>query len=247
MPGDPDWWNWGWVHLFGGSLWDGKSRITANLPENVRAFAWLQDFVRKNDISHLQTFKSGFGTFSSPQNSFLSEKVAMQIQGVWMSNFISEFNPKLEWAAAPFPYPDDHPELKNSCFVDVDTLIIPRGSKHPREAFEFIKFVQSQKGMELLNFLQKKHTPLIAVSEEFRRKHPNPYLRLFAETPLKGKTFSQPKMAIWPEYQAELNNAFQEIFLLKATPKAALDRVQARMQPKLDEYLERLKLREGKE
>jgi len=54
---------------------------------------------------------------------------------------------------------------------------------------------------------------------------------------------SIPQMGIWPEYQAELNNAFDEIYLLRKTPKEALDYVQARMQPKLDKYLEMLRAR----
>ena len=53
-----------------------------------------------------------------------------------------------------------------------------------------------------------------------------------------------PKIGIWPEYQDAMNNAFDEITLQKKTAKQALDAVQARMQPKLDEYLEQLRQRE---
>jgi ABC-type glycerol-3-phosphate transport system substrate-binding protein len=167
----------------------------------------------------------------------------MELQGVWMHNFISMYAPRLDWAAAPFPYPADRPDLANSTFVDEDVLVIPRGAKHPEEAFEFIKFVQSRKGMELLCMLQKKHSPLVDVSPEFYKKHPNPYIRLFAELPRGKNTYHPPKIGIWPEYQAEMNNAFDEIVLLKKTPKEALDDVQARMQPKMDDYLRLLKLR----
>lgn len=247
MPNEPDWWRWGWGYVFGGQLWNGKDKITANSPENVRAFEWAQSFFKKYGVGDLQTFRSGFGNFSSPQNAFLSEKVAMQLQGVWMYNFITKYSPKLEWSAAPFPYPSDHPELKNMTFVDEDVLVIPRGSKHPDEAFEFIKFVQSQKGMELLCMGQRKHTPLVEVSEEFLKNHPNPYIKLFAELPRGNATFFPPPVGIWPEYQAELNNAFDEIAQCKETPKEILDRVQVRIQPKLDAYLERLRLREEQE
>jgi hypothetical protein len=50
-------------------------------------------------------------------------------------------------------------------------------------------------------------------------------------------------MGIWPEYVSELNNAFDQVSLLKKTPQQALDYVQTRMQAKLDEHLERLRLR----
>ncbi len=243
MPAEPGWWNWSWGYYFGGRLWDGKSRITANSPENIRAFEWAQSYSKQYGAQELQSFRSGFGNFSSPQNAFLSGQVAMENQGVWMYNFIHMNAPKLDWAAAPFPHPTNRPDLANSTIVDMDVLVIPRGAKHPKEAFQFIRFVQSQPGMELLCLGQKKQSPLMKVSPDFYRKHPNPYIRLFAELAHGKNSFLPPQFGIWPEYQAELNNAFDQIALLKRTPKEALDAVQTRMQPKLDEYLDLLRRR----
>lgn len=237
MPAEPGWWNWGWGYFFGGKLWDGGAHITANSPENVRAFEWVQSYSRKYGANELQTFRSGFGNFSSPQNAFLSRQVAMELQGVWMHNFITMYSPSLKWAAAPFPHPANRPDLAGVTFADEDVLVIPRGAKHPKEAFEFIAFVQSQRGAELLNMGQRKHTPLRDVSPEFWKKHPNPYIRLFADLPKGRNAVIAPKMPLWPEYQAELNNAFDQIVLLKTTPKVALDEVQVRMQQKLDDFL----------
>jgi maltose-binding protein MalE len=81
------------------------------------------------------------------------------------------------------------------------------------------------------------------VSPEFYKNHPNPFIRLFSDAPRGKNVVLPPKIGIWPEYQAEMNNAFDEIALMHMTPKQALDRVQARMQPKYDEYRNRLRLR----
>jgi ABC-type glycerol-3-phosphate transport system substrate-binding protein len=243
LPAEPGWWNWGWGYLFGGRLWDGKSRITANSPENVRAFEWVQSFSEKYGASDLHTFRSGFGNFDSPQNAFMAERVAMVLQGVWMYNFVTKHNPRLEWAAAPFPHPADRPDLADMTFTGLDVLVIPRGAKHPREAFEFIRFVQSQRGMELLCMGQRKHSPLVKVSERFWREHPNPYIRLFSEMAWSKNAVNAPQVGIWTEFGQEMTNAFEEVYLLQKTPKEALDKVQARMQPKLDAYLRLLELR----
>jgi multiple sugar transport system substrate-binding protein len=245
MPAEPGWWNWGWGEVFGGRLWDGDTKITATDPANIRAMAWVQSYSRKYGAAELQSFRSGFGNFSSPQNAFLSSKVAMELQGVWMYNFIDQYAPQLEkpvlnWVAVPFPHPADRPDLAGVTFADEDILVIPRGAKHPKEAFEFIAYVQSQEGMELLCLGQKKHSPLSHVSADFYRKHPNPYIKLFAEMPKNKNVQSPPKLALWPEYQAELVSSFDEIALLEKTPEQALKQVQERMQPKMDEYLERL-------
>ena len=122
--------------------------------------------------------------------------------------------------------------------------MIPRGAKHPKEAFEFIAFLQSQKGMEQLCLLQRKNSPLAKASDEFYSKHPNPYIKLFTTLARSKNYVTPPKIGIWPEYSAELSNAFDDIALLKKTPKEALDYVQERMQPKMDEYRQRVKLRE---
>src|SRR2546421_7945248 len=165
LPAEPDWWSWSWGYLFGGKLWDGVCNITANSPENVRAYDWVQSYSRKYGAVKLNSFKSGLGNFQSPQNGFMSQKVAMENQGVWMANFIDKFAPEMDrpvriWAAAPFPHPADRPDLANATIADEDVLVIPRGCRHPDEAFEFIKFVESQKGMELLCLGQRKHSPL---------------------------------------------------------------------------------------
>jgi len=239
MPAEPGWWNWAWGYFFGGKLWDGKSKITCASPENIRAFRWVQSYAKKYGARQLQTFRSGFGNFSSPQNAFLAGKVAMELQGVWMYNFIDMYTDGFEWGAAPFPHPADRPDLKNVTIAEEDVIVIPRGAKHPREAFEFMKFVNSQEGMELLCLGQRKHTPLAQVSGEFLRKHPNPYIKVFIDLAFSPNAISTPRMSIWNEYADELANAFDQIWLCQATPEEALRRVQERMQRKLDREIRR--------
>ncbi len=239
LPAEPGWWHWSWGCFFGGRLWDGKSRITCASPENIRAYEWVQSYAKKYGAKALQVFQSGFGNFSSPQNAFLAGKVAMELQGVWMYNFISKYAPGLQWGAAPFPHPADRPDLANVTIVEEDVLVIPRGARRPREAFEFIKFVNSQAGMELLNMGQRKHTPLRAVSSKFLAEHENPYIRVFIELARSPNAVSTPKMSVWDEYRDELTNAFDEIWLCRATPREALEAVQTRMQEKLDREMRR--------
>jgi ABC-type glycerol-3-phosphate transport system substrate-binding protein len=199
----------------------------------------VRSYADKMDVKQLQVFSSGFGNFSSPQNPFISGIVAMELQGVWMHNFIAELAPEIEWGAAPFPYPADRPELADSSPVEEDVLVIPRGAKHPNEAFEFIAFVNSRKGSELLNMGQRKFTPLLDVSQPFLRDHPNPYIEVFIDLAKSRNAFVPPQMPLWQEYQAEMQTAFDQIWLAEKTPEDALQDVQARMQAKLDRDLKR--------
>ncbi len=243
LPSEPPGWSWSWGFFFGGRLWDGADRITANCPENVRAMKWVQSYSRRYGPAEVQTFRSGFGNFSSPQNAFMDRKVAMELQGVWMGNFIQTFAPKMHWTVAPFPYPADRPDLANTAAVDMDVIVIPRGSRRPDEAFEFIRFLESQPEMEKLCLAHKKNSPLTKVSDRFWRENANPYVRMFDRFARSKNTFAIPKLGIWEEYGAELTNAFEQIALLQKEPKEALDYVTNRMQPKLETYRKRMRQR----
>lgn len=243
LPGEPGWWSWCWGPYFGGQLWDGSRKITMNTPENLRALTWVQSFAKKYGKGQIQAYKSGFGTFASPQNAFLDGKVAMEIQGVWMNNFIQKYNPKLKWTAVPFPYPKDRPDLKGHTIIDQDIFVVVKGCKHRAEAITFLKYMQSTGPMEKLCLGQKKSSPLRVKTPEFWAKHENPYIHLFDDMAYHPKAFATPKTAIWAEYQAEIANMMDEVQLLKVTPLQALKNVDARMQPKLEQYEKRLEAR----
>jgi ABC-type glycerol-3-phosphate transport system substrate-binding protein len=229
LPSEPGWWNWAWGCFFGGSLVGKNGDLTIDSEENIRGFTWVGNFAKKFGVQEIQTFQSGFGSFSSPQNAFIDSKVGSVLQGVWMGNFINLYNKKLKWFAVPFPYPKDRPDLKNVSFAGMDTLMIPRGAKHPREAFEFMAFVQSQKEMEKLCTLHGKNSPLTKVSEDFLKNHPNPYIKLFDELARTPNAIHTPNVGIWPELSQELTNTVQEINLGTKTPKKALQDAQERM------------------
>jgi multiple sugar transport system substrate-binding protein len=162
-----------------------------------------------------------------------------------MANFIQMHNPDLEWKAAPFPVPADKPELQGFTFVDMDILIIPKGAKNVEGAWEFIKYVQSQEGMELLCTGQAKHTPLVHVSEEFWAQHKNPQIKLFHQLAFSKAAFSPVKLSMWPEIQGEMNAVYDAI----SGPgledvKSRLDKAQNRLQPILEKELRIRRARE---
>jgi len=118
--------------------------------------------------------------------------------------------------------------------AEADVLVIPQGSRHPEEAFEFIRYVNSQKAMEKLCLGQKKFSPLAEVSEEFWQQHPHPYIRLFQSLGRSANAYAVPKTGIWNEYARELTNGVDLIQNLTLAPAKALGEVERRMQTALD-------------
>ena len=228
LPSNPGWWNWAWGTYFGGKLVDGD-KITVNSVENVRAFEWCRGYAKEFGSKEMTSFQGGFGNFSSPQDAFMTGKVATEINGVWKGNYIKVQRPDTPWFAVPFPYPADRPDLAGHSNLSQDVLAVPRGAKHPKEAFEFIAFVQRQDVMEGLCKSHGKNSPLEKVSEEFFNTHPNKFIRLFDQLARSPKAFSSPQIGIYPQISAEMTVAFQEVNNLQKTPKQALDDAQARL------------------
>lgn len=233
----PPWWPFFWVYFFDGKLWDGGANILLDAPENVRAFTWVQSYAKRYGVQDLQTMSEGFGNFASAQNPFMSGKLAMVFQGVWMANYIDQFAPDLEWGAAPFPvlHEGDPPVV----FVDSDMLVIPRGARHVEEAFEFLRFVSRQESTEKLNLGQRKNSPLRDVSDNFFARHKHPYIRLFQDLAKSPRAIGQPKMGVWREYRDEIETVFQSIWLDQMTPERALREAKGRIQVSWDRVRKR--------
>ena len=237
LPGSPPDWPFFWVHFFDGQLWDGGARITLDTIENRRAFEWIQSYPKRLGVSALQDLSSGFGNLSSPQDPFLSGQLAMVFQGVWLASYLLQYAPKMEFGAAPFPVfrPGDPPVT----YVDSDMLVIPRGSPHPREAFEFMRYLSRQAATEKLNLGQQKNSPLREVSPAFLSGHKHPHIRLFQALASSPRAVGQPKMSLWWEYRREIENVFQRVWLMRATPAEALGDAQRRMQKRWDQTRDR--------
>lgn len=233
LPAEPAWWSTGWGFVFGGKLMQADEVTTASA-ENVRAYEWVASYSKKLGVDAVQRFRSGFGSFASAQNPFLSGKLALEMQGVWMHNFIEKFADGMAYGVAPFPAPSARPELRGVGSAEADSLVIPAGSKHPDEAWEFIRYTQRQAVMEQLCLGQRKHSPLKQVSEEFYARHPHPHIRVFAELGASPNAYSAPATAVWNEYKRELAAAVDKIVNLKLSPRQALTGVQTRLQASVD-------------
>jgi ABC-type glycerol-3-phosphate transport system substrate-binding protein len=239
LPAEPGWWNeiWGW--WFGGELWDGRKTITANSPDNVAAFEWIASYPRRFGVRDVLAFRDGFGNFASPQNPFFTGRVAMVLQGPWIYNFIKNFAPAdFEWGVAPFPSVDPA-RFQNITQVETDALVIPAGAKHPKEAFEFIRYVNSQKPMEKLCLGQRKFSPLRECSAEFFQKHPNPHIGEFLALAKSPNARFVPQLTVWSLYSNDMTQAFGRVWTEKATARESLDEVQQHVQQAFDHQQKR--------
>ncbi|MGH8047237.1 MAG: ABC transporter substrate-binding protein [Chthoniobacterales bacterium] len=245
-PQEPGWWAPLFGYWFGAKMWDGKDRITANTPEQIAAFKWIESYPRRFGRENIRMMKDGFGAMASSQNPFLSGRVAMEMQGVWIDQFIKNYAPKdFEWGVAAFPSFDPE-KLPNVALVECDLLVIPMGGKHPQEAFEFIRYVNTQGPMEKLCLAMRKFSPFKEVSADFYKNHPNSHIREFVELARSPNAMSTPQIPMWTQYTGDMNNGVTRIIAGTASPQEVLNDIQERDQQVFAKRQARWKLIEPK-
>jgi multiple sugar transport system substrate-binding protein len=210
LPTEPGWWNFVWGYYFGGTLFDANAgRITADDAGNVKAFQWLKGYAERYGRQKLLQFRQGFGTFDSPQNAFIDGRVSMEIQGVWFPNFVRRHRPHMEFGVAPFPPAAGIAGAMS--YIEADEIAIPRGCRHPQEAWAFIEYVQ-KKGLAILCRQQGKNMPVRNPPASFRQGHPNRELELFETVAASPHSFLAPRIFVEQEYQDEMNKAFEHVW-----------------------------------
>jgi ABC-type glycerol-3-phosphate transport system substrate-binding protein len=263
LPTEPGWWKYPWGYWFGGRLWNGTDAFTFNSPENLEAMQWIRSYAdgtvfrgvgpKPITYAELDRFKKTFGGFSSVDNAFFTGKVAMEIQGVWMAKFVDKYAPGgFEYGVAPFPAKaainaPGRPILRGVSVAEADVIGIPRGARHVEEAFEFIKFMSSPEGVEILCLGQGKHSPLKETSPGWHKNHPNPYVRVFEELAASPNCFQIPQVGVWRECNRAWGRAFDAVWAGEKEPKEALDDLQKQMQRRLEQELRRQKARQVRE
>ncbi|MEQ8771127.1 MAG: extracellular solute-binding protein [Phycisphaerales bacterium] len=246
---EPGWWNWLWGYFFGGTLYDRATETAlASSAENVRAYEWLQSYPEKYGTQRLTAFQSGFGGYNSAQQAILSGKVASVLHGPFLVNVIDRFKPGMDYGAAPFPvaeeiYDPDRP----IGLVEGDTLCIPRGCPHPREAYEFLLFTQLPENIEALAIDHAKPTPLATPSPDFARKHPNKAIAVHNKLMASDRAFPKPETRAWPQYEAEFNAEITTMWELSRPAADVLAAIDARAQRFIDIVVERRERRYGAE
>ncbi len=149
-----------WLYLYswqnGGEFMSPDGRTcTLNNPYSVAALQYMVDvYDSLGGVKKVNAFASGFQT--QELDPFLTGKVAMKIDGNWVLNTIARYGPDLDFGVAPAPVPSErleqteggkpgrfHGQAPFITWAGGFSYAIPRGAKHPKEAWLFIKWMGS--------------------------------------------------------------------------------------------------------
>jgi len=127
---------------FGAKYFDasGKSAYATN-PAWAELFNWQKSLVDWYGYKNLTKFVAGAGDEWDTSNAFERGKIAMHLDGEWRTAFLADEAPKVNYGTAPFPAADDHPEMYGAQVIGGTIIGIPRGSKHPAEAWLLVSYL----------------------------------------------------------------------------------------------------------
>lgn len=219
---------WGWV--FGGSFYNPKTnKITANDPKIVKCMEWMMSYARKYGIKRINAFSSGFGT--RDQNPLYTGQMAMSFMHISQINDMKEYAPNLDYGISSIPAPPGGE--KNSSWVGGWNLAIPKGCKHPKEAWEFITWCcRDPKGTSYVCKIQScltayKYSPFLKTIG-----HQEGYSQFLSI--LKKCKHQRPVMPAQSFYMTALDKAVDYAAYGRKTPKQALDDATRDTQNELD-------------
>jgi len=237
-----------WTHdlfarHFGGSIFNREKKRYEFDEGALKAWTWAQNIVKKVGVDKYVKMAGGFGDWGTGGTGFLSERTAMLHQGPWMQEHIQEFTPDMDYGWAPWPVAEEMlDQLYPLAQVVCDAIAIPKNTKHPEEAFEFLAWFMSWEGQVAYN---KGPNPLGTLS---------PYKYVYDGKFWKEITIKYPFMKALYKQLVTGNNYFDEFYLvhslwekagatrqallrMQLTPKEALTKLCNEMNELLKRYL----------
>ncbi len=207
----------------GQGYFDDNNQTTINTPGKVDTLKWLLSWQDRLGRQTVDAMKAEFGNGQS--DAFISGKVAMYIQTGTYNTQLEEFGKDLDFGVAPIPERESgsgHWSSGGGFVVE-----IPRGAKHPAEAWEFMKYLT---GVEAQKYWAIKNFDNVANMEAAKdpEANQNPVYKASVENLESTKLFPIPLSA--PDYKNLINPHMDAVLLGKETPEQALAAAQQDIQ-----------------
>lgn len=243
LPSASNFWLFGTV--FGGSFYDPASKqVTANDPNLVRALEWYRSYAEKYGADKVAAFQEGLASErGGALDPFIAGTYSMQIQGPWKLGDIKKFGPRdFRFGVVRPPLADAEAEPANWTWGDIQ--IIPRGSKEPAAALEFVKFTAGVGdpdgyakrvvwGDRPINVPVSRQVLEVPSFQEVVAAYPG--FEVFIDALLNGERIGSPPVMPAAAYYADrLQSSVERVMLLQQEPQAALDELTEDVQRELD-------------
>jgi multiple sugar transport system substrate-binding protein len=214
------------INADGKGYWDfDAKKAIINDETNVKALTWMKNYYDYYGDKTINNFKAEFGEQTA--DPFVAGKLAMTTDNANFFTKIRDYGEGMEFGVAPLP--EMEPGTGNSSWGGGFVAEIPKGSKHPDEAFEFLKYltdVQAQEYWAVKNFdivANKEAAQKASISAEFTEDGKSVY-SLANEN--MAQTLLTPTPIEAPDFINLIQPEIESVLLGKKSPKEGLDAAQ---------------------
>jgi len=133
------------AHTWGAKWFDANNKaILASDPGWTSALTWQKQLVDWYGKDAITKFNAAWVDKEwTPDQVFETGHVAMIWDGEWRTKMIENDKAAIDYATAPFPAADDHPEMYGSGRAGGTICGIPRGAKNPEAAWLLVKYMST--------------------------------------------------------------------------------------------------------
>lgn len=251
------------ISVFGGRLYDPqRDAVTADHPRNIEALIWYKKFLdAQGGLARVNAFSEGFGQGQGANNPFFVGKIAMMVNGQWNPYWAFRYAPQMHYGAAAFPplkkrvresengragetaspaLPLSHsPTQEPHAWLGGNFFVIPTGSKHVKEAWDFFVWMQTDEAQYLFaNTMHGVPNTFSALRDERLRRGESwrPAFGIFMDIAGSSNANYYPVLPITSFYDRLMVSAVESIGFGSRTPESALREVQERVRREYEKW-----------
>ncbi|MDN4524336.1 ABC transporter substrate-binding protein [Fictibacillus fluitans] len=206
-------------------------KVQINTPEKLEGLKWLKSWNDRIGQENVNAFKAEFG--SEQSNPFIAGKVGMWVDVATFYTQIRDFGKDMDFGVAPMPAKTEGAKhwSDGGGFV----AEVPKGAKHPKESFEFIKYLTGEKAQSYWaaknfdNVANKK-----ASEDALSKLSGNDEMVYKQAVDNLQVTTMNPVPADAPDYQNKINPLIDAVLLGKETPEKALKKAQSEVEKSIN-------------
>lgn len=205
-----------WTPSFNGQLYDYKTgTITVNHPNNVKVFEWMLTYLERYGSKVSGSFTAGVSAMNVNTNTSITSYDAVA---------------GLEWGVGYMPAPDYG--VRRATYAGGQGVAIPTGSRHPREAAEFIAYWCGDEA-QLVRARARGNFPATVRATRDPSFVRDPRQTVFINGLANAQ--ARPTIPILGELWDGIKSATNRVLTNNEAPKSVLDDITRRTQARLDE------------